>query len=77
MANTSSKSVCFLYISPSNEAEWGGDVLEDRVLTSGETDTYSMPTGSWDFKAEDCDHHILTVMTNQAIDDHSVLTLTD
>jgi hypothetical protein len=75
VVNTSAKTVCYLYISPSTETEWGADVLESRVLSPGETDKYQVATGTWDFKAEDCDHTELLVMKGQTISDASVLTL--
>jgi len=75
--SSSEKTVCYLYISPHDQADWGGDVLESRVLSPGETDKYQMPVGQWDFKAEDCDHNVLTTMTDITIADESVLTLTD
>lgn len=75
--NTSSQEICYLYISPVSDTHWGPDVLGNRTLSPGETDQYGLTPGSWDFKAEDCQHHELFQMRNQTVAEHSVLTLHD
>lgn len=75
--NTSSSEICYLYISPVSDTHWGPDLLGSRTLSPGETDHYNMTVGSWDFKAEDCEHHELFQMRNQTVAENSVLTLHD
>ena len=75
--NSSSTEICYLYISPVSDTHWGPDLLGSRTLSPGETDHYDMTVGSWDFKAEDCEHHQLFQMRNETVAEHSVLTLHD
>jgi len=73
--NGSSQTICFLYISPVSDPNWGPDQLGSRTLEANETDTYTMPAGAWDLKGEDCSHNQLFVMRNQTIAGDAVLTL--
>jgi len=73
--NGSSQTICFLYISPVSDPNWGPDQLGSRTLEPNETDTYTMPAGSWDLKGEDCSHNQLFVMRNQTIAGDATLTL--
>jgi hypothetical protein len=75
--NASSQEICYLYISPVSDPNWGPDQLGSRTLSPGETDTYSMPPGQWDIKAEDCSHNQLFVMRNATIAADSALVLHD
>lgn len=73
--NASSTEICYLYISPVSDLNWGPDLLGNRTLSPDETDRYEMTPGSWDFKAEDCNHHELFQLRSQTVAAHSVLTL--
>jgi hypothetical protein len=77
VVNGSASTVCYLYISAADQQSWGADVLEERVLTAGETDMYEISVGTWDFKAEDCDHKELMTLMQIPISDASTLTLTN
>lgn len=52
--NTGFDSVCFLYISPSSNSDWGGDWLGSGFLDSGNTLAITVEAGWYDLLAEDC-----------------------
>ncbi len=58
MANT---AVCYVFISPSTESEWGSDQLgESNVIAPGASFTITnIPVGVYDIKAEDCENNVL------------------
>jgi hypothetical protein len=60
--NTSSITVCYLYVSLTTDTEWGGDQLEDDVIMAGDTyELWGIPPGSYDLKVADCDGNELAV----------------
>jgi hypothetical protein len=52
--NTGFDSICFLYISPSSNSDWGADWLGSDVLDSGNTLAITVEAGWYDLLAEDC-----------------------
>lgn len=49
-------TVCYVYISPSLETNWGESDLEpDTTLDPGESATFIIPAGKYDLLLEDCD----------------------
>ena len=43
IVNNTGNTVYVVVVSPSEEDEWGGDVLGDEVLENGEAFTYQLP----------------------------------
>ena len=77
IVNNTGYDIYFLYVSPSQDNEWGDDILGNRILEDGETFTYRLPkslsnVSEYDFLAEDEDDDILvklnvTVVNNARI----------
>ncbi|MBI5517465.1 MAG: hypothetical protein HY909_27085 [Deltaproteobacteria bacterium] len=67
VTNATAETVCYLYISPVSDPNWGPDQLGSRVLSPGETDSYALYAGQWDIRADDCNHNQLAVLRNQPI----------
>jgi hypothetical protein len=48
--------ICHVYLSPSDETNWGEDELgEEEVIAPGSRRTFSVPAGTYDVLLEDCD----------------------
>ena len=60
LANYSSQEICYVYISPTTDAEWGDDWLEaQETVLSGASRDFEVPAGSYDLLARDCDSNVL------------------
>ncbi len=60
--NTSSITVCYLFVSLTTDTEWGSDQLEDDVIMAGDTyELWGIPAGRYDLKVSDCDGDELAV----------------
>lgn len=61
VVNNTSSTVCYLYLSPSENTEWGDDQLgAETVIASGEYFTLTdILAGTYDLRADDCDSNIL------------------
>ena len=59
--DSSSTTICYVYLSLSTDSEWGYDQLGDSmVVNPGETFTiYSVPSGTYDLLVEDCSENTL------------------
>ena len=59
--NNSSSNVCYLYVSPSEDTEWGDDQLGSDIVASGATFTLrNIPPGIYDLRADDCEGNTLS-----------------
>lgn len=57
--NTSSTTICYLYMSPNNSSVWGSDWLGPAgTIPPGASRTFQVPAGIYDFAAEDCSRSI-------------------
>jgi hypothetical protein len=53
--NSSSVTICYLYVSPSTDTSWGDDQLGSSVIDPGQSFTITdIPFGTYDLRAEDC-----------------------
>jgi len=61
VVNNTSSTVCYLYLSPSTDTEWGNDQLgASDVIGSGQYFTLTdIAAGTYDLRADDCDGNIL------------------
>ena len=71
--NGSSQVVCYLRISPVSDPNWGPDQLGSHVLNPGDSYVTAIPTGGWDFRAEDCSHNEVGVLRNFPVVENAVL----
>jgi hypothetical protein len=56
VANESGETICYLYISPTTNDEWGEDWLGSAgTIASGETRSFDVAPGDYDLRAENCD----------------------
>lgn len=62
--NASSETVCYVYISPATSSDLGTDLLGADVLPAGAQRTFSLPPGTYDLRAEDCQRRVLDVQYN-------------
>lgn len=59
--NNSSYSVCYLYVSPTEDTEWGDDQLGSDIVATGSTFTLrNIPPGIYDLRADDCEGNTLS-----------------
>ncbi len=62
ITNDSGMDVCYVYLSPADADDWGGDWLGDHVIGDGEMYTIEgIPEGTYDVKAEDSNHEVIEV----------------
>jgi hypothetical protein len=60
IVNRSPDEICYVLISPSNDATWGPDQLGDNeVIRSGGDRTFSMPSGTYDLQVETCNEEVM------------------
>ncbi len=60
LVNDSGWEVCYIYISPSDSTSWGDDWLgAEETIASGASRTFQVLMGTYDLRAEDCDHDTL------------------
>ena len=77
--NQSSAVICYAMISAHSDPNWGPDQLGSNVIQPGSSYMWTVGTGVWDVKLEDCDHDTLFSNTD-GIDISSagtVLTVTN
>ncbi len=67
VTNATSRTICYLYLSPVSDPNWGPDQLGSRVLPAGQTESYQLYAGQWDIRADDCSHNRLAVLRNTTI----------
>jgi hypothetical protein len=78
LENESSDTVCYVLISPAEEAEWGDDWLgESNVIQPGDSHTFEMPAGIYDLEARDCDGEALATEWDQDLDGTVTWTISD
>lgn len=77
--NTSSLTVCYIYISPDTATNWGEDWLgSGNVLGPGQTFTSNEFTpGVYDLRVDDCENNSLAERHNVEIQSEFTWTLTD
>lgn len=58
IVNNTASTVCYVYISSSEDEEWGPDQLgaNNTVPSGGSFDITDIPAGTYDLKATDCDN---------------------
>lgn len=67
--NRSSWKVCYVYITSPDDPTWGDDWLEkDEELKEEMTRTFTLPTGLYDVRAENCDYMKLDEQYDVSID---------
>ena len=78
LANYSSQEVCYVYISPVTEDEWGDDWLgaQETVLSDSDR-TFEVSAGSYDLLAADCDGNALDEQYDVSVAGTLEWTLTD
>ena len=56
ISNESSETICYLFISSTQDGAWGVDRLdEDEVVGPGAQVSVNVASGDWDMRAETCD----------------------
>lgn len=69
VVNNSSREICYLYISPADSESWGPDWMgKDVTIPAGGTRTFQVPLGTYDLRADDCDHNPLDTQSGVAIE---------
>ena len=69
LVNNLDREICYVYISPTDSDDWGEDWLgvADTVPPGG-SHTFSLPAGTYDVRAEDCEGNALDEVFNASID---------
>lgn len=69
VVNNSSQEICYLYISPAGNETWGPDWMgQDTTIPAGSARTFQVPLGTYDLRADDCDHNPLSVQSGIPIE---------
>lgn len=69
VVNNSSHEICYLYISPADSDSWGPDWMGENItIPAGSTRTFQVPLGTYDLRADDCDHNALDTQSGIAIE---------
>ena len=56
IVNRSPEDICYVLMSPSDSDSWGDDQLgENDLINPGDRQTFTMPRGTYDIRAENCD----------------------
>jgi hypothetical protein len=55
--NRTDDTICYVYVSACESDTWGGDILEQDVLSPGENAVVRVELGCWDLRATDCDQN--------------------
>ena len=64
LVNESSYEVCYVYISPVDQDDWGADWLGlGTTIPAGASHTFPVPSGTYDLRADDCDGNPLDIQT--------------
>lgn len=62
LVNNSGETVCFVYISPTTDDTWNDDWLgSSETVTDGSRRSFDVDSGSYDLRADDCEHTELSV----------------
>ncbi|NLE43366.1 MAG: hypothetical protein GX620_01490 [Chloroflexi bacterium] len=60
LQNNAQDAVCYVFISPTDSTEWGGDWLgSSEIVDPGTSRLFSLPSGTYDPRADDCSGNIL------------------
>jgi hypothetical protein len=60
MINSSDQTICYVYISPTEDEYWGDDWLDSsETIGPGQTRTFSVDNGTYDLGAFDCDDNAI------------------
>ncbi|MCX8067586.1 MAG: hypothetical protein RMK65_08270 [Anaerolineae bacterium] len=69
VVNNSAYEICYLYISPADSDSWGPDWMGENItIPAGDTRTFQVPLGTYDLRADNCDHNPLAVQSGIAIE---------
>lgn len=78
LINQLDTAICYVFISPSSSEEWGDDRLGDsEVLTPGDRRDFSLPNGTYDVAALDCDENAVVERYEVFLDGSLALTAGD
>jgi hypothetical protein len=76
VVNSSGVDICFLYVSSSNEDNWGNDEIANTILSDGSSHVVSgLSNGNYDLKADLCDGTEIVEM-GFAVDGEETWTVT-
>jgi hypothetical protein len=75
LVNSSGYTIRKLYLSPSDDTDWGRDLLGSGVLRSGYVETITTPPGRYDLRLVDADGNVCEISDVQMDEDRDV-TLT-
>ncbi|MBN1260949.1 MAG: hypothetical protein JXB35_09740 [Anaerolineae bacterium] len=77
--NTSSTEICYLYISPSTNQDWGDDMLGagESIMPTDGARVFHLSPGTYDLLAQDCDGQDLVQETEADISEETTWTISD
>jgi hypothetical protein len=75
LVNRTNEAVCYLYLSPPADENWGIDRLGSATIGPGERQTVQLPPGIWDLRTENCLHETTGVLHNARITHATTLVL--
>lgn len=75
VTNRTADTVCFLYLSPPAEDNWGDDMLGSATLAPRARLTVRLPPGIWDMRTENCQHEDTGLLRRARIARGTVLVL--
>ncbi len=65
--NRTSDTICYAYVSPVSDPNWGEDRLGSDVIAAGTAYEWAIDPGNWDVKLEDCNHQAVLERRNLTV----------
>lgn len=63
LVNNSGRTLCYVYISPTTDDYWNDNWLgPGEIVAPGESHAFSVLSGDYDLRADDCDHNQVDVV---------------
>lgn len=77
LVNQSNSVICYVYISPAQNKDWGADWLgESETIGIGGARTFMIEPGQYDLEADDCDGNLVALQWNTPITADATWTVT-
>lgn len=76
LQNNSGVPVCYVNFSSSSSSDWGGDQLgSSETIAPGANRSWSVAAGSYDVRAQDCNHGVLAERRNITVNGSTAVSV--
>jgi hypothetical protein len=77
VTNSSSRTICALYVSLQETTEWGEERLGTEVLSTGDSFGVEVPDGQYRIRASDCDNNLIAEYDDFEVNGATTLQVED